>query len=51
LEGRQAAVTGLGGSVISFALGFGHGCALLVSGLGKVEGKRGCWLCEYACWD
>jgi hypothetical protein len=51
LDGRQVAVTGLGGSAISIALGGHHSCALLVSGVGKEEGKRGCWLCAYVCWD
>jgi len=43
---RQVAVTGLGGSTISIALGDMHTCALLVSGL-KDEGKRECRLCDY----
>ena len=51
LEGRQVAVTGLGGSVVSIALGFSHSCAALVSGLRKEEGERGCWLCAVVCRD
>ena len=51
LEGRQVAVTGLGGSVVAIALGRWHSCAALVSSLGKEEGKRGCWLCEDVCRD
>jgi hypothetical protein len=51
LEGRQVAVTGLGGSVVMIALGDYHSCAALVSGLGREEGKRGCRLCEDVCRD
>jgi hypothetical protein len=51
LEGRQVAVTGLGGSAVTIDLGYYNGCALLVSGVRKEEGKRGCWLCGYVCWD
>ena len=32
LEGRQVAVTGLGGSAVGIALGQKHSCAALVSG-------------------
>jgi len=51
LEGRQVAVTGLGGSAVAIALGAYHSCAALVSGLRKEEGKRGGWLCEDVCRD
>ena len=51
LEGRQVAVTGLSGSAKSIAVGHSHSCAVLVSGVGKDQGKHGCWLCEYVCWD
>jgi len=44
-------VTGLGGSAISIALGNYHGCAVLVRGGVKEDGKGGCWLCEYVCLD
>ena len=40
LEGRQVAVTGLGGSAVKIALGAVHSCAVLVSGFRKEEGKR-----------
>ena len=40
LEGRQVAVTGLGGSVISIVLGDYHACAVLVSGA-TPESKQG----------
>ena len=51
LEGRQVAVTGLGGSAVAIALGSYHSCAALVSGLRKGEGERGCWLCAVVCMD
>ena len=40
LEGRQVAVTGLGGSVVWLALGDDQSCAALVSGLRKEERQR-----------
>jgi hypothetical protein len=51
LEGRQVAVTGLGGSAVVIALGNLHSCATLVSALQKDGGKRGCWLCGDVCGD
>jgi len=43
LEGRQVAVTGLGGSALSIIVGNYDSCAVLVSGFRKEEGMRGCW--------
>jgi hypothetical protein len=44
LLGRQVAVTGLGGTVVAIVAGNYYTCVVLVSGVGKEEGKRGCWL-------